>query len=30
LQKALQTAILGKVTAKAALEDAAKQVSALK
>jgi multiple sugar transport system substrate-binding protein len=30
LQKALQTAILGKVSAKAALEDAAKQVAALK
>ena len=30
LQKAIQQALLGKMTAKAALEDAAKQVSALK
>ncbi|MBF6596065.1 MAG: extracellular solute-binding protein [Thermaceae bacterium] len=30
LQKAIQNALLGKVTAKAALEDAAKQVKALK
>jgi multiple sugar transport system substrate-binding protein len=30
LQKALQEALLGKKTAKAALEDAAKQASALK